>query len=299
MNEKITKAIIPVAGKGTRFMPGTKGISKEVFPVVDTPVLLYILKECADSGITDVLLITRKDKADIKKFLTPDKKLYEELKRKGREGDLKLYNDVISKLKITYKYQRKDLIGTAGAVYVGKKWANNQPFAVLYGDDLNYTPEGTRPAIGQLIDAFNKTGKMVLGCKEVLQKEVFKYGACSIKEKIDESTCLIDGVIEKPKSGTEPSNLVSLARYIMPSNTFKVIETQIPLRKNNAEEICLTDTMDIIIKQEGGAIACVMNSVRYDTGDKLGFLKTTVEYALRDKKLGTEFKEYLKSLKLD
>ena len=298
MNEKITKAIIPVAGKGTRFMPGTKGVSKEVFPVVDTPVLLYVLKECADSGITEVLLITRKDKGDIKKFLTPDQKLYEELKRKGREGDLKLYNDVLSKLKITYKYQRKDLIGTAGAIYVGKKWAKNQPFAVLYGDDLNYTQEGARPAIGQLIDAFNKTGKMILGCKEVETKEVCKYGACKIKEKIDENNYLVSGVVEKPKTGTEPSNLVSLARYIMPANTFKVIETQIPLRKNNAEEVCLTDTMDIIMKQEGDAVACIMNSVRYDTGDKLGFLKTTVEYALRDKKLGEEFKAYLKTLKL-
>lgn len=294
----ITKAIIPVAGKGTRFLPITKAVSKEMLPVVDIPVLLLILKECADSGIKEVMLVTRKGKGDIKKFFTRDEKLNEELKKKGQFKLVEMLNEVLSKLKIRYKYQREDLIGTAGAIYVAKNFAQGEPFAVLYGDDINFTGED-RPALGQLIDCYNETGKMVLGCKWVDKEDINKYGAQIIEEKLGDKYYKVSGVIEKPKKGTEPSTLASLARYIMPANTFTYIEKQMEGERDTTKEICLTDTMDLIMKAEGGAIACVMNSVRYDTGDKFGYLTTVVEYALRDPALGKQFKEYLKNLDLN
>ena len=293
----ITKAVIPVAGKGTRFLPITKAVSKEMLPIVDIPVLLLILKECADSGIKEVMLITRKGKDDIKKFFKQDDNLATYLKEKGQEKLISLLNEVLSKVKIKYRYQREDLIGTAGAIYVAKSFIKNQPFAVLYGDDINYTGEN-KPALKQLIDCFNINDKMVLGCKWVDKKDVCKYGSTIIKSKINEKSYLISGVIEKPKFGTEPSCLVSLARYIMPSCTFSYIEKQITEDRDKTKEICLTDTMDLIIKDKGDAVACVMDSVRYDTGDKFGYLTTVVEYALRDSELGERFKNYLKGLKL-
>ena len=293
----ITKAVIPVAGNGTRFLPITKAISKEMLPIVDIPCLLLILKECADSGIKEVLLVTKPEKKDIKKFFSIDQALNEKLQKEGKGHLVELLNDVLSKIKITYRNQRADTIGSAGAVYVAKNWAKGEPFAVLYGDDINYTG-ANRPAIGQLIDCYNKYGKMVLGCKEVDASEVYKYGATVIDHKVGDNAYEISGVVEKPKPGTQPSNLVSLARYIMPKDTFSYIKRQLDADRDTTKEICLTDTMDMIMKDKGNAIACVMDSVRYDTGDKFGYLTAVVDYALRDKNLGNKFKDYLKSLNL-
>ena len=290
----IRKAIIPVAGKGTRFLPMTNGISKEMLPLVDLPVLYYILKECADSGITEIMLITKDHKKDINKFFSIDKEEYVLLEEPGKA---KLRDDVatlLNKVKISYLNQRDDLSGTAGAIYVAKQWANNEPFAVLFGDDVNYTEEGKRPAIGQLCDVFEKTNKMVLGCQWVEASETDKYGMVSLVKRLNDESYSISGVVEKPKRGTEPSLLASLARYIMPANTFEYIEEQINDPSSTGKEVCLTDTIDMIIKAEGNQIACIMDSIRYDTGDKLGYFKAFVDYTLRHKKYGEDFKNFIK-----
>lgn len=290
----IKKAIIPVAGKGTRFLPITNGISKEMLPLVDLPALYYVLKECADSGITEIMLVTKSSKKDINKFFTIDSDEYENLKKSGKA---KLLDDVVELLKrinISYLEQRDDLIGTAGAIYVAREWANNEPFAVLYGDDINYTEFEKRPAIGQLCDVYEKTQKMVLGCKFVDEQDADKYGMCKVIKKIDDVSYEIAGVVEKPKLGSQPSLLASLARYIMPANTFEYIEKQIIETNDPKKEICLTDTMDLIVKNEGNQIACVMDSVRYDTGDKMGYFKAFVDFVIRDEKYGEEFKKFIK-----
>lgn len=293
---KIKKAIIPVAGLGTRFLPATKSVAKEMFPIVDIPALLLILEECLDSGIDDVYIIIRKGKENIIDFLKTDDKLEEKLRESGKINLLERLNRVIKNMKFTFAYQRDDLIGSAGACYLAKDWANGEPFAVLFPDDLNYTEKGKRPAIGQLIDAYDKTGAMIIGCKEVIGKAIASYGACKIDKKLSDSLYKVSGIVEKPKYGTEPSNIAGLARYIMPANTFKYIERQIE-ESDKGKEIGLTDTMDLIIR-DFPAYALIMDSVRYDTGDKLGFLQATVEYGLRDEKLGKQFRDYLKSLKL-
>lgn len=297
----IKKAIIPVAGKGTRFLPMTNGISKEMLPLVDMPVLYYVLKECADSGITDIMLITRQSKADIQKFFTIDSDEYMSLEKSGKAKLLDELKNLLSKVNISYLNQRDDLTGTAGAIYVAKEWANNEPFAVLFGDDINYTADGKLPAIGQLAKVYEEIGKMVLGCKIVSKDEVDKYGMCRTGKKLNDTCYEVSGVVEKPKKGTEPSQLASLARYIMPKNTFEYIEKQIAMQNatNSHDEVCLTDTMDMIIAKEGQQIACVMDSIRYDTGDKLGYFKAFVDYTLRDARYKEEFGEYIKNLQID
>ena len=157
-------------------------------------------------------------------------------------------------------------------------------------------PEGKIPAIGQLIDAYNKYHGMIIGCKEIPEDEIYKYSACKIEEKINDSLYKINQIIEKPAKGTQPSNISGLARYVMPANTFDYIEKQLQ-NANKEVEIGLTDTMDMIIK-DSPSYAVIMDSIRYDTGDKLGYLIATVEYGLRNKELGEKFKNYLISLNL-
>ena len=293
---KIKKAVIPVAGLGTRFLPATKSVAKEMFPIVDIPALLLILEECLDSGIDDVFIIIRKGKENIIDFLKKDVKLEEKLKKSNKLDLLERLNRVIKNMKFTFDYQRDNLIGSAGACYLAKEWANNEAFAVLFSDDLNYTEKGKRPAIGQLVDVYNRTGALIIGCKEIEDESISSYGACKIVKKLNDRLYEISGIIEKPKYGTQPSNIAGLGRYIMPANTFEYIERQI-LDTQEGKEIGLTDTMDLIIK-DFPAYAVIMDSIRYDTGDKLGFLQATVEYGLRNEKLGKQFREYLKSLKL-
>lgn len=294
--KRITKAVIPVGGLGSRFLPATKSIAKEMFPIVDTPVLLLILEECLNSGINEVFLILREGKEYIMDFFKHDKVFEEKMINSGKGPLLEKLNKIIDNMTISFGYQNPNCIGSAGACYVAKDWVNNESFAVLFADDINYTPENQRPAIGQLIDAYDKTGAMIIGCKEVLDESISAYGACKLEEKLSDSLYKISGIVEKPKYGTQPSNIAGLARYIMPGNTFDYVEKQIKVTPCG-KEINLTDTMDLIMK-DSPAYAVIMDSIRYDTGDKLGFLIATVEYGLRDEKLGANFRKYLKNLKL-
>lgn len=294
---KITTAVIPLAGKGTRFLPASKACAKELFPIVDKPALLLILEECLESGIKNVILILSEEKEGVKTFLTPDKKLEQWLVSQNRLSYLDEFNTITKKLKIKFIYHDAKHIGSGGTIYAAKSLVENKPFAVLYADDLNFTPKGKDPALKQLIDAYEKTNSMVIGCQEVSKEDISKYGSCKIVKKISKSLYKISDIIEKPKRGTEPSLIAGLARYIMPKGTFNYIEQQIKKSKQNVE-INLTDTMSLLMKDGYPTHAVIMDSIRYDTGDKLGYLKATVEYGLRDENLGKDFKKYLKELKL-
>ncbi len=292
----VTKAIIPVAGKGTRFLPATKSVAKEMFPIVDIPALMLVLQECMKSGIKEVLIVLCKGKENIIDFLQKNENLEKTLKKCNRLHLLDELNEIIENIKIDFVYQSKEFSGSAMAVWAGKEWAENKPFAVLYPDDLNYTEDNKLPAIGQLIEAYNKYKCMIIGCKEIPKDEIYKYSACKIEEKINDSLYKINQIVEKPAKGTEPSNISGLARYVMPANTFDYIEKQLKTA-NKDIEVGLTDTMDMILK-DSPTYAVIMDSVRYDTGDKLGYLIATVEYGLRHKELGEKFKNYIKTLKL-
>lgn len=289
----VTKAIIPVAGKGTRFLPATKSVAKEMFPIVDIPALLLVLEECVYSGIKEVFIVLNKEKENIRNFLKRDPQTEKTLKEAGKLQLLDRLNFVIENLSFEFGYQDPKYYGSAIAVLPAKDWANNQPFAVLYPDDLNYTEKGKTPAIGQLIKAYEKYQGMIIGCKEIDSNEIYKYSACKIVKKEEDNVYRINGIVEKPKTGEEPSCISGLARYIMPENTFKYIEKQISDYFKG--EIGLTDTMAMIC-QDSPSYAIIMDSIRYDTGDKYGYVTAVVEYALRNESFGEEFKQYLKNL---
>jgi len=291
---KVTKAVIPVAGKGTRFLPATKGVAKEMFPVVDKPCLMLVLEECLNSGINDITIILSKEKSYIKEFFKKDNKLEKQLEKKGLSHLLADLNKILENITFHFTYQDENIIGSGGSIYSARHLLEGEPFAVLYPDDLNYTEPDSRPAIGQLIDAYEKTGKMIIGCKEVSADEIYKYSACKVSKKINDSLYEITDIVEKPKKGTEPSLISGLARYIMPANTFDYLEKQVK-SSSPGVEIGLTDTMSMILKDEP-AYALIMQSTRYDTGDKLGYLTAVIDYALRDEKLGKDVYDHIKKL---
>ncbi|MEG1581563.1 MAG: UTP--glucose-1-phosphate uridylyltransferase [Clostridia bacterium] len=288
---EIRKAVIPVAGRGTRFLPATKVLPKEMFPIINKPVLMYIIEECMLSGITEILLIISKDKDCIKKFFKKDNKLEKWLLKNNKTGYLDEWNTILSKVNISFAYQSSKKIGSGGALTVAERWVNNEPFAVLFGDDLNFTKIDERPVIGQLIDEYDKYKKTIIGCKKINKEDICKYSSIVTGKK--QGKCIeANGIIEKPKKGTEPSLISGLARYILPKNAFSYLK-ETPEMLNG--EIALTDTLNIICKKEG-ALAYVFDSIRYDTGDQLGYAQCIVEYMLRDEKMGKEFEKYLKTL---
>lgn len=289
---KITKAIIPAGGLGTRFLPATKAIPKELFPVINKPVLQYILEECLDSGITDIFIVINKEKEIIKNYFTPNEALEERLKAAGREDYIAEWKNLLSKLKITFGVQ-KEVKGSAHAMLPAEEWANGEPVAVLFGDDLNVVGKNKRPVIGQLADQYEKHQKMIIGCKYFETEQIRKYSAVNPTKWIGKGkkVCEINGIIEKPQ-GEIPSNLAGLARYIMPADMFDVIRrTPVSVRG----ELELTETMNIIAR-ERGAIAIEFNSLRYDAGDVQGFVQFILDEALRNKSTSKWAKDYVKTL---
>ena len=288
--QTVKKAVIPIGGIGSRFLPATKAVAKEMFPLVDKPILLELLKECVNSGITDVYIVLSPNKMNVVDFFKRDYNLEERLKKDGKINYLNSFFDVINALNISFGVQEVAR-GSGDALFAAEEWTKGEPFAVLFGDDLNYTPKGVRPAIGQCIDAYEKTHKLVIGCKPVSMNVIPKYSSCIIGNKIGDGVYETSGIIEKPPIKEAPSNLSGLARYVLTPDIFDVLrKTPIDVRG----ELSLTDAMDIIAREKG-AVICSFKSIRYDTGDKLGYLKAQVEYALRSE-LGDGLKEYLKEL---
>lgn len=288
---RVTKAVIPVAGIGSRFLPATKALAKELFPLVNKPILMYLLEECMNSGITDVFVVISKKKENVREFLRKDEELEKKLDTQGRSEYLSEFNKLLEKIKITIGYQN-DPKGSGHALLAAEKWVQNEPFAVLFGDDLNYTAPGIKPVTKQLIDVFEKYNKMVIGCKRVQLTEIHKYSSVIVGKKIGSNCYEAKGIVEKPSKENAPSNISGLARYILPSGACEVIRNT-PFSSNG--ELGLTDTMDIIARNSGG-YACIFKSRRYDTGDKLGYAEAFVEYALRDKEIGQCFEKFIKKI---
>ena len=291
MTQTVTKAVIPIGGIGSRFLPATKIVGKELFPLVDRPILLELLNECVESGITDVFIVLSPNKMNVKDFFKYDKKLEARLAKDGKSKYLEEYHNIISKLNISFGVQ-KVARGSGDALFPAEKWTKGEPFAVLFGDDLNYTPQGMRPAIGQCIDAYELTHKLVIGCKPVSMEQIPAYSSCIIGKKVAEGIYETSGIIEKPAKEDAPSNLSGLAHYVLTPNIFDVLR-RTPIDKRG--ELGLTDAMDIIAKEHGATI-CSFKSIRYDTGNKFGYMQAQIEYMLRNKDLSEELKTYLKSL---
>lgn len=289
MSKKIKKAIIPAAGLGTRFLPVTKAQPKEMLPIVDKPTIQYIIEEAVASGIEEILIITGRNKKCIEDHFDKSVELELELEKSGKQEMLKLVREISDMVDIHY-IRQKEPKGLGHAISCAKTFVGNEPFAVLLGDDLVYNEE--KPCLKQLIDCYNEYNTSILGVQTVDAKDVNKYGI--IKGiHIEGRVHKVRGLVEKPAIEEAPSNIAVLGRYIITPQIFKILEETKPGRGG---EIQLTDALSKLISEEA-IYAYNFEGTRYDMGDKLGFLKATVEYALRREDLRDRFTEYLNSLK--
>ena len=289
MSKKIRKAIIPAAGLGTRFLPATKAQPKEMLPIVDKPTIQYIIEEAVASGIEEILIITGRSKKCIEDHFDKSVELELELEKSGKEEMLKMVRDISDMVDIHF-IRQKEPKGLGHAISCAKTFVGNEPFAVLLGDDIVYN-EG-KPCLKQLIDCYDEYNTSVLGVQTVEAKDVNKYGIVN-GIHIEDRVYKVKGLVEKPSVEEAPSNVAILGRYIITPRIFKILEETKP---GKGGEIQLTDALLNLISEEA-MYAYDFEGTRYDVGDKLGFLKATVEYALRREDLRDGFIEYLNTLK--
>lgn len=289
--QKIRKAIIPAAGFGTRFLPATKAMPKEMLPIVDKPTIQYIAEEILESGIDQILIISGHAKRAIEDHFDSSPELEFHLYEHGKISVLKEIRK-ISSIKIHYVRQQY-MRGLGDAILCAKDFVDGEPFGVILGDDVVYHPE--KPALKQLMEQYEQTGGTVIGCQCVAPERVSAYGIIAGKEINDKGLLKVDDMIEKPSISEAPSRVAALGRYVITPEVFEVLEQTAP---GKGGEIQLTDALRVMA-HAGNVYAYCFEGKRYDTGDKLGFLKATVEYALRRDDLGDDFHTYLKNLTKD
>ena len=287
--QKIRKAVIPAAGYGTRFLPATKATPKEMLPIVDKPTIQYIVEEALASGIEEILIISGHAKRAIEDHFDSAPALEMELEKKGKTELLKLVRD-IGAIKIHYIRQQQ-MRGLGDAILCARAFVQDEPFAVLLGDDVVYNGEG-RPALKQLIDVYNETGSSVLGCQTVPEEKVSSYGIIKGEPTDDARTMRVLDMVEKPAVEDAPSRMAVLGRYIITPAIFDILAHTLP---GKGGEIQLTDALQVLADRQP-VYAYDFEGTRYDLGDKLGFLKATVEFALHREDLGEAFRAYLTEL---
>lgn len=285
--KSIRKAVIPAAGFGTRFLPATKAQPKEMLPIVDTPAIQYIVKEALDSGIEEILIITGRSKRAIEDHFDSSVELEELLQKQGKNKQLAMVKD-LADIKVHFIRQKAPR-GLGDAVLCAKAFIGDEPFAVLLGDDIVYNPD--KPCLQQLMDCYEKHPGIILGAQFVPNDKVSSYGIVS-GDPLADNLYRVSGLVEKPSVDKAPTNLAVLGRYILTPDIFDILENTKPGVGN---EVQLTDAL---AASKTTKYALAYEGIRYDTGDKLGYLKATVEYALRNEELGPAFKDYLKDLNL-
>ncbi|WP_037363226.1 UTP--glucose-1-phosphate uridylyltransferase GalU [Selenomonas ruminantium] len=289
---KVRKAVIPAAGFGTRFLPATKATPKEMLPIVDKPTIQYIVEEALASGIEEILIISGHAKRAIEDHFDSAPALEMELERKGKDALLQVVRETAA-IKIHYIRQR-EMKGLGDAILCAKAFMEGEPFAVLLGDDVVYNESG-RPALRQLIDVYEATGGSVLGCQTVPQEKVSSYGIVDGSATDNPRMLKVLDMVEKPTVEEAPSRMAVLGRYVITPQIFSILENTLP---GKGGEIQLTDALRVLAHREP-VYAYDFEGIRYDVGDKLGFLKATVEYALRRPDLGLSFKKYLQELDVE
>lgn len=285
--KKVTKAIVLAAGRGTRFLPYTKACPKEMLPIVDTPSLQLIVEEILEAGIKDILMIISPDKKEIEKHFSVDNDFESFLKEHGKTDEAELIHKIGSMANVSYAYQ---LVanGSGSAVMLAKDFLNGEAGAVLNGDDIVYGKSAT----AQLAECYEKTGKTVIGVQQVEKSQIVKYGSINIVEKLDPRIFVINSIVEKPPVEKAPSFYAALGRYVISPDFFDFL-AKTKVAKNG--ELQFTDALNIQAAEQN-ICAYDFEGKRYDVGDKLGYLKATVEYALRDQNLKEGFYDYLKGI---
>ncbi|HHU43690.1 MAG: UTP--glucose-1-phosphate uridylyltransferase [Bacillota bacterium] len=285
---KVTRAIIPAAGYGTRFLPATKAMPKEMLPIVDVPSIQYIVEECVQSGITDVCIILGRNKNNIADHFDRNFEVESALAKLKKYEQIKIMNELSDKVNICY-IRQKEMLGTGKAIELCQSFVKGEPFAVLFGDDVMYNPE--YPVTKQLIDAYETTGLTIVGVQPQPREEAIKYGVI-VPGKVKGAYTKILGFKEKPKIDELPSTLASLGRFILTPDIFEYIR-RTPPAKNG--EVYLPTAIEMLAK-DIGAFAFSFEGKRYDIGDKLGYIKANIEFALRKRELKNALKRYLRDL---
>jgi len=282
---KVRKAVIPAAGLGTRFLPATKAMPKEMLPIVDKPTIQYIIEEAITSGIEEILIITGKNKTAIEDHFDRATDLEHELKRKRNHKLLEIVENISEMANIHY-IRQKEAKGLGHAIYCAKTFVGNEPFAVMLGDDIVYT-ENT-PCLKQMIDIYDQYKASILGVQTVKYEDVCKYGIVN-GNQVSDRVFNVNYLIEKPAVEEAPSNIAILGRYIITPNIFDILEEMKP---GTDGEIQLTDALKELAAIEN-IYAYDFIGKRYDIGNKQGFLEATVDTALRSDDLRNEFLQYL------
>ena len=287
---RIRKAVIPAAGYGTRFLPVTKSVAKEMLPIIDTPTIEYIVREAMESGIEEFLIIVSGNKNAIIDYFDNNFELEYQLAQKGKNKELERITELPKKLNIHFVRQHEQL-GLGHAVLCAKEFIGDEPFALLLGDDVYVGNE--KPALAQLIDAYNKTSASILGTLKVADEDVSKYGICKPFKNETGRVQKLESVVEKPKLENAPSNLAIGGRYILTPTIFKYLETQ---TRGAGNEIQLTDAILRMMSEES-VYSMEVDGARYDIGSKIGFIKATLEFALKRDDLKDDVLELINSLK--
>jgi UTP--glucose-1-phosphate uridylyltransferase len=284
---KVKKAVIPAAGFGTRFLPATKVVPKELLPIVDKPIIQYIMEEVVAAGIEEVILITGRQKGSIEDHFDTSSELENHLKKKGRKDLLQIIQD-ISEMVTLVSVRQKEPLGLGHAILCAKKVVGEEPFAVLLGDDLI---DAKTPCIRQMIDVYQKMNGALVAIQKVPKAETHLYGVIKGK-KVRDRIYRIEEMVEKPEKGKAPSNLAIIGRYILPPQIFGLLEKVSPDRKG---EIQLTDGL-WELSQRVPIFGYEFIGDRYDAGDKLGYLQANISFGLKHPELGSKLKRYLKKL---
>jgi UTP--glucose-1-phosphate uridylyltransferase len=289
MTKTITKAVFPAAGLGTRFLPATKASPKEMLPLVDKPLIQYVVEEAVSSGIEQVVLVTGRGKRAIEDHFDVAFELEEELKAKGKHKILSEVQRIADLVTFCYIRQKKAL-GLGHAVLTAKRVVGNEPFAVLLGDDII---DAETPVLKQMMLVHQRYPATILAIQKVPRSQTGQYGIIDAK-RIENGVYLVKHLVEKPAPSEAPSNLAIIGRYILTPEIFPALEQT---RPGKGGEIQLTDGLKLLMDKQP-IYAYEFQGNRYDAGDKLGFLKATVEMGLKNKEFGSEFRSYLQKLKL-
>ena len=283
----VRKAVIPAAGLGTRFLPATKAVPKEMLPIVDIPTIQYVVDEAIASGIEHVILVTGRGKDSIVDHFDRSPELEQFLAEKGKDDLLAMVRDIAEKVEVI-AIRQKEPRGLGHAVLAARPAVGDEPFAVLLGDDIF---DADPPCTRQLIDVFEAHAQAVIALLEVSEEQTAAYGVIK-GTPLAAGLHQIEGMVEKPAPGTAPSRLAIMGRYVLPPEIFPLIE-QTPPGKGG--EIQLTDALDRL-RAAHGVIGCAFRGTRYDAGDKFGYLQANLEYALKRPELAAKLRPYLREL---
>ena len=282
---KVKKAVFPVAGLGTRFLPATKASPKEMLPLIDKPLVQYVVEEAVASGIEQILFVTGRGKRSIEDHFDISVELEDHLYDKGKDMELSRVREIAEMVDIFYVRQRQAM-GLGHAILCAKDFIGNEPFAVLLGDDII---DSERPCLRQLLDVFDSHHGSVLALEQVPMENISSYG-CVQATQLSERVFDVVDMVEKPKREEAPSDMAIIGRYVLTPRIFDVLEQQEP---GKGGEIQLTDAILTLSKTEK-VYGCLFEGLRHDCGDKLGFLKATVDMALKRDEFRTEFEAYLR-----